>query len=188
MTDASTQEVKKNLAFVKEVVQRRKKGGMIPLPMAILWGVLSLIGLVLCDVQPRIVGWYWIIVIPANFVVSFLYFWWAAPRGGEMSWRLAREHCLHWIGVSLAIGLLFFLAAVNHFRGMEIAQLALLIGALGYFLGGIHFDRLYILPGILLAGGVIAAVYITTYIWTIVGLAFCVGLILPVAIRACRHG
>lgn len=191
MTEASPRDVERieqDLAYVKGAVERRERNPRVPLPMAVLWGMAGLVGLGLCDFYPRIVGWFWLIAIPASFALSFLYYWRYGDRSGEVNRRLSNSEIMHWGGLSVAIGVLFLMAYVNRFHGRVIGQLALLLAGLGYYLAGVHFRRTWLWLGLLLVAGAVAALFIISYVWTTVGVLLCLGLVVPAAMRSRRGG
>jgi len=182
------EQIEQDPAYVKGAVARRERDPCVPPAVAVLWGTVGLVGLALCDFYPRIVGWFWLVAIPATFALSFLYHWRHVGRSGEMNWRLSRSQIMHWGGLSVAIGVLFLMAYVNRFHGRVIGQLALLLAGLGYYLAGVHLRRIWIWLGLLLVAGAVSALFILSYVWTTVGVLLFLGLTVPAVMRSRRSG
>jgi len=188
MTEANVERVGEDLAYVRGALDRRRRSFYLPLPIAVLWGLGCLVGLGICDFLPRVAGWFWMIGSPTGFVVAFLYFWRFGDRSGEVDWRFAKRQILHWGGLTVAIGVLFLMAYFNRLPGRAIGQLALLLVGLGYFLAGVHFGRAWMWPGVLMVAGAVATLMIVAYVWTVLGVSLCVGLIAPAAARRRGNG
>ena len=188
MTEANVERVEEDLAFVRGALDKRRRSFYLPLPIAVLWGLGCLVGLGICDFLPRVAGWFWMIAAPAGFIVAFLYFWLFGDRSGEVDWRSAKRQILHWGGLTVAIGVLFLVAYANRLPGRSVGQLALLLVGLGYFLAGVHFGRAWMWPGVLMVAGAVATLMISSYVWTVLGVLLCVGLIAPAVSRRRPNG
>ena len=111
----------------------------------------------------------WPIASISCFLLTLLIGRRKAREAGEINRREMRMHALHWgsLFVFSASGL--SIAVHNGMDGQGIGQILTLCGGAGVFLGGLHLDRRFTLPGAMLVIGAAAIDFLDAYPWTIVG-------------------
>lgn len=112
---------------------------------------------------------YWPIASICCFLISLQIGRREACDAGEVNRGEMRLHALHWgsLFVFSASGL--SIAVHNGMDGQGIGQILTLCGGAGIFLGGLHLDRRFTLPGAMLVIGAAAVDFLGAYPWTIVG-------------------
>ena len=177
MNETTARQIGEDLAFVREALQRRRALGIADVALNVMWGAICMIGLILADFR---LGWilgYWIVAGAAGWVTSVALGVWSQRRSGEGSGRRGRRETLHWGMFSVAVLALFFIGLQCGYHGWQLGQIALLLGGTASVLAGVHIDRSWLLPGLVLVAGAVASVYLLShYIWTIVGVAVFVAL------------
>lgn len=173
-------DVKKDLAYVREALERADAGDAPP-SIYLLWAVLGGFGFCLIGVRPEWAGLYWPVAGPLGGVISY----WLGSRWGRRvgqgSRRIARYHALHWIGVLVAIGLAVVLGGAGFLTGEALGRVILLILALGWYLAGIYLVRRYMWIGLVVAAGLVAMLLVPGFGWVFFGLIFAASLLLAAA-------
>lgn len=168
--------VRDDLGYVRDVVHRSERSAF-PRGIAYLWAAIGLVGFSLIDFAPERVGLYWSIASPVGFLVSAWLGWRHARDAGQESARDGRSHMLHWGGLVVAIFLLYPLIAQSALQGKAIAQVILLVVALGYFLAGVHLVPALRWAAAAMAAGYLATITLDGFAWTALGVLFALGLI-----------
>ena len=188
MSETNTQQIEQDLAFVKDAIRRRQAEAGLPLPIALVLGLLCLVGFPVADFAVRYVWHFWAIASPLWFVLCMLLGWRFARQTGELDWAEGRRHILHWAGVLAAWLVVFLGAALGIFRGPAIGPTILLVLALGYYLAGIHLARICLWLGLLMAAGAVVLMFVHQYVMTVLGVLLCVGFIVPPLVRKFHRG
>jgi hypothetical protein len=95
----------------------------------------------------------------------------AAVAMGEYDRETGARMGLHWSSIFYGAVPVVCLAIAGKINGQETGQLLLLISGLVYFLAGVHFDRRWMLPGVVMIAGAALLTYLTRYGWTVLGVA-----------------
>lgn len=172
----ATTDVRDDLGYVRDVVSRSERGAF-PRAIAYLWAAIGVVGFSLIDFAPERVSLYWMIAAPVGFVFSAWLGWRQARIVGQESAREGSRHMLHWGALLAAIFLLAPLIAQGALQGETIAQVILVIVALGYFLAGVHLAPALRWAALAMAIGYVVTVTIDGFAWTALGVLFAVGLI-----------
>ena len=177
-----------DLRFVKDAVARKEHESMAtPMWVPILWGSVALAGCVINDFNPRYAPLYWGVVPLLAFAASWLIGGRQAVAIGEYDRETGAKIGLHWSSIFYAAVPVVCLAAAGKIDGQETGQLLILISGLVYFLAGVHFDRRWMLPGIVMIAGAALLTYVTRYGWTTLGVLLFFALTLGFARPAPRR-
>ncbi len=168
MNDANS--VAANLQFVKDAVARKERdNGMTPMWVPVLWGTIALVGCVINDFDPRFSWMYWGIVPTLGFLACWIVGGRAALAMGEYDRETGMKIGLHWGTIFYGAIPIVCLAVAGKIDGQEAGQLLILISGIVYFLAGVHFDRRWMLSGIVMILGATLLTYVTRYGWTTLG-------------------
>jgi len=100
-------------------------------------------------------------------------------RMGESDRRMGHRHLMHWGTIFLAMIALCVLAAKHRVSGEGVGQVSTLIVGVVYFLAGVHFDRNWLVSGVLLIFGAAAITFVPRYPWTLLGAVVCLAIAVP---------
>ena len=179
MSDA-TQQVAADLEFVKQAVERREREGrsrLSPRWLGVMWGMIVLAGCTWNDLSPQTCWVFWAIVPPLAWGTSSALLGKQAFITGEYDAATGRRMGLHWSTCFFAGMPVVLLALARRIDWYTMGQLLILISGIVYYLGGVHFDRRWIAPGLVMMVGAAALTYVHRGIWTAVGAATCVALV-----------
>lgn len=169
--------ISEDLGYVRNIV-RRAATPAFPPAIAYLWAAIGAVGFSLIDIAPAQVGIFWSIAAPAGFIISMWLGWQHSRRVGQESRRFGTRHMLHWGALLATVFLLYPLIVSGQLRGETIAQVILLIVALGYFLGGIHLVPALRWAALAMLLGYLVTVTIDGFAWTALGILFAAGLVI----------
>jgi hypothetical protein len=147
-----------------------------PSTLYFLWAAIVLIGFALVDFQSNWVPRYWAVAGPAGFFASAYMGWRHARRLGQASASDGRRHVLHWGAVLFAVALAVLRRVRGGMPSEQLHAVILLVLALGYVTAGLHLDRPLLWVGLLMAAGFVLVTLVSSYAWTVVGIALAVGL------------
>ena len=166
-----------DLQFVKDAVARKERdANRTPIWIPVLWGTVALIGCVINDFNPRYSWMYWGIVPTLAFLASWLIAGRAALAMGEYDRDTGIRVGLHWGTIFYGAVPVVCLAFAGKINGQEAGQLLILISGIVYFLAGVHFDRRWMLSGIVMILGAALLTYVTRYGWTTLGVLLFIAL------------
>lgn len=166
-----------DLRFVKDAVARKELGAnRTPMWIPFLWGTLALVGCVINDFNPQYAWLYWGIVPPIGFLASWLIAGCGALAMGEYDRETGIRVGLHWSSIFYGAIPVVCLAFAGKIDGQEAGQLLILISGIVYFLAGVHFDRRWMLSGIVMILGAALLTYVTRYGWTTLGVLLFIAL------------
>jgi len=169
-------QLQSDIAYVRETVNRVGPA-RAPASIPLLWAAITAVGFPLADFAPSRVGLFWMIAGPAGFVASALLGWRDARQRGQLNRAEGARWSAHWASLLLAIFLAVLLLKSGQLTQKGFDALILLLLALVYFLAGVHLESrlLWIAP--LLAGSYIVVLFVTGYVWTIVGAVLAIALV-----------
>lgn len=180
-------DVKDDLGYVRDVVHRSERSAF-PSGIAYLWAAIGLVGFSLIDFAPDRVPIFWTIASPAGFLASAWLGWRHTRAAGQESAREGKRHLLHWGALVVAVFLLYPLIAQDALSGESIAQVILLIVALGYFLAGVHLIPALKWAALAMAAGYVVTIVIDGFAWTALGVLFAAGLVLSARLAGDHRG
>jgi hypothetical protein len=139
----------------------------VALAVAIVMVVLAVVGVGLTTSDRAIASTYWMALVPVYGLLCVAVAWVRANRGEGGVGVVARQ-VLHWLGIAAAVWLDFFIRRAGEETGVAAGFTALLLLALGCFLAGVHFERLFAVVGLLLTATLLAVVRADQFLWPIV--------------------
>lgn len=175
--------VQSDVNFVREVIARSEHHST-PASIYLLWAAIILIGFPMVDFAPRYVGLFWMIVGPIGGLISFFLGRRASLNAGLIRKSTGIRYALHWTGLMGAILLLvlYFALEPGTLSHDTFGQIILLLLAFAYFLAGVHLDRPMLWAGLLMAGGYVTLIFVSTYTWTITGVVVAMAMALSAVV------
>ena len=171
-----TQRLEADLVYVRDAL---RQSGDVGSPAAIwyLWAVISLAGFALLDFAPQYAPHFWLPAGPLGFLASAWLGWRHARAVGQLSRHDASRHVLHWGALLVAILMLVPLAGTGALSGPTLGRVILVVIALAYALAGLHHTRPLAWVALALALGYGATFFLDRYVWTAIGIAGAIGLV-----------
>lgn len=151
--------------------------------LLLLLMVLSAVGIGITDFAPEYGFRYWMAMVPAFGIASTIAAWTRSQRAGIPGATVIRSQLFHWIGLALAVEVIFLLQRTGRLNDTDAGLVALLSLGLTTFLAGVHFDWRLCLVGLLLGGVVALAGLLEQYLWMLLIPAVLVVGILLVRLR-----
>ena len=174
MNPETAEKIEQDMSFVRAAVTVRDQRQYGPVATVVLWATLIGIGFTLLDFYPRVAMWFMFIAPPLGYFAS-------AWLGGRAERRIGvmanRTHTVHWGFVFVLTAAMLSIASRHQVSGQMMGQLMTLVSGAACFFYGLHLDRRYLWPGIVLVLGSAASGYIEPYPWTMVGLVTAASLI-----------
>jgi len=99
-----------------------------------------------------------------------------------MTWTIG-QLALLWIGVFVAIQLVYFFITTGRFANADTGLVNGLILALGTFICGVYVNWRLMVVGVALAFATVAAAYVEEYLWVLLGVALLAVALLVVGSR-----
>lgn len=166
-----------DLQFVKDAVERKERdANRTPMWIPVLWGFVVLAGCLINDFNPRYAWTYWGVVPGLAFLASWMIGGRAALASGEYDRTTGIRVGLHWSTIFCGAVPVVCLAFAGRIDGQEAGQLLILVSGIVYFLAGVHFDRRWMLSGIVMILGAALLTYVTRYGWTTLGVLLFIAL------------
>ena len=173
MPEENSTPVSKDAAIEKDLPPRYFGIYEIVIMMLI---TLSIIGIGITDFSPADSYKYWVAMVPI-FCGGCFILEWSRVRGRGFKWTtLLRTQLLHWVGLLVAVRLVFEMLHKGRLDNENTGLVVLLLLALSTFIAGIHLGWRLCLVGVFLAIALVAATYLEEYVWVllIIGLAILV--------------
>jgi hypothetical protein len=168
--------VQSDLQYIRKAVETRRSEAL-PMPIAVYWAIVGLIGFALVDFAPERTGLFWLIAAPVGFVFSTWAGWRDGRARGDVDRTEGARIAWHWVGMMAVILLAAMLVNNGQVEPEAFGRLTLLIVAFSYFTAGLHSERILVWIGVLLAAGFVALSFVHTYVWTTLGLLLCIALL-----------
>ncbi len=112
---------------------------------------------------------YWLVVLLAYAAFSLARSWIDARKHHESIWSQIYLHVFHWLGALVALYIVFMFEHYEILTRDAASDVSLIILALASYLAGLHFERLFLLLGIILAAMAVAGSFVEQYtLWMIV--------------------
>lgn len=182
----SPAELADQLRYLREAVDTRDRPRDPSLPLAVLWAMLTTAGFALVDLRPQWVGAYWLAVAPLGLLASAWLGRRAATRSGVRRAGIAARQVLHWGLILPAWAAVVAIAVAHRLPGAVVGSFMALVVGIVWFLGGLHLDRRFLVPGGLLIAGAAALPLLPLLPWTLLGAAVG-GALIVAAARARVH-
>ena len=131
--------------------------------------VLAFIGVAASDVSTRSQS-YWSLIAIVFGLICLGLDWVHEPRGTDW-WKDALRTLVHWLGVLLAIELVYLLIAAGRLGNASVGLMNGALLALGTFTSGVHSNWRVALIGIALGLATAAVAYVERYLWVLLLLA-----------------
>jgi hypothetical protein len=168
MSEDSPTAVSKDAAIKKGLLHRFL--GIYEIVIIVLIA-LSIIGIGITDFSPADSYKYWVAMVPI-FCGACLILEWSRVRGKGYKWTtILRTQLLHWVGLLVAVRLVFEMLHKGRLDNENTGLVILLLLALSIFLAGIHLGWRLCLVGGFLGLALVAATYLEEYVWILVIIA-----------------
>ncbi len=150
--------------------------------------VLSLVGIGITDFSPARSYWYWFAMAPI-FACACLIIEWSCVRGEGKNWLgILRTQLLTWLGLLIAVQLVFLLLRAGRLTYESTGLVILLLLALTTFIVGINLGYQLCLLGGFLGITLLIVAYLEQYVWVVLLVAMLgVGATFFVLKRRYRH-
>jgi hypothetical protein len=162
-------KIESDIGYVKDLVVK-SDNSVSPASLYVVWGVILIVGFSLIDFAPRWLGLFWMIAGPAGGLLSGYLGYKAGASKGQMDREVGIKHALHWGGMMVIVFLAVLLALKGLVHGVVNSQVILLVVALGWWTAGVHFDRIFLWLGGIMALGFLGTLFVDRYVWTAMGL------------------
>ena len=130
---------------------------------------LALIGMGLTETTKGGGALYWLIVLWIYALFSLARAWMRAREQHDSVWSEIHLHFFHWLGALVALHIVFLLERNDIMNRDAASDASLVILALSSYLAGLHFERLFVLIGIVLAIMAVVGAFVEQYtLWLIV--------------------
>ena len=173
-----TQKFEEDVAFVREAVEKRDRRQYNSIAIAVLWAIILTAGYIINDFRPEVSRLFWPIAASIGFLISI----WIGVRAKRVEGIAKRsdeaKHVLHWISLFFTTTAIAFIALRHGLDGWVMGQFMTLIVGVTWYLGGLHLDRRFLLPGVVSIVSAPAVDYLAPYPWTMAGLAIVASLII----------
>jgi hypothetical protein len=183
MTDV--QQVKDDLRFVREAIDRRSPMGRENVLAYFYWAFYVLVGYFLLDINPKWAGFFFLGGAVFGFGLMGFISRRLRKRGGEINHAQGRRSGLHWgggiVGGWIAVNLLA--VVIPALRGPAGGQVMVVLFGMVYFLWGVHVDKSFLVLGPIMMICAILIGFVPHYPWTLLGAVIAFGLVIA-GIRA----
>lgn len=144
MTDADTGSLSKETGIRNTLKRYLGPDGVI----MILLVLLSIVGIGITDFSPLLSHWYWLAMVVVIGIACIVMEWSRARKKSLNATTLIKKEVFIWLGVLVAVNLVYFLFHSGRLDSENTGLVILLILALATFLAGLRQDwRLCLLGG-----------------------------------------
>ena len=127
--------------------------------------LLSIIGIGIVDYFPQYSRHYWFAMVMV-FAVACLILEWSRARSKGQKWTIiAKTQLLLWVGLLLAVQIVFLLQRTRGLNNENTGLIILLLLALTTFFAGINLGWRLLIVGIFLGVALIGAVFLDQFAW-----------------------
>jgi hypothetical protein len=163
MTDTNTGNLPKETGIRNTLKQYLGPDGII----MILLVLLAIVGIGITDFSPQLSHWYWLAMVVITGIACIVMEWSRARKKGLSATTILKKEVFIWLGVLVAVNLVYFLFHSGRLDSENTGLVILLILALATFLAGLRLDwRLCLLGGVL-SGALILATYLEEFLWIV---------------------
>jgi hypothetical protein len=159
-------------------VRRALVGAVVGLVMI----ALAFAGIAASDVSALRTQGYWTLLTIGFAVASLVMDWLHSEHGWRMT-KSAMQLALLWVGVFVAIELVYFFIAAGRFTNADTGLVNGLILALGTFACGVYVNWRLMVVGVAVGLATVVAAYVEQYLWVLLGVALVAVAVLVVGAR-----
>jgi hypothetical protein len=163
MTDTNTGSFPKETGIRNTLKRYLGPDGII----MILLVLLAIVGIGITDFSPLTSHWYWLAMVVVTGIACLVMEWSRARKKGLSATTLIKKEVFIWLGVLVAVNLVYFLFHSGRLDSENTGLVILLILALATFLAGLRQDWRLCLLGVLLGGALILATYLEEFLWIV---------------------
>ena len=165
MEATNVKKLSEDMTFLREVVRESGRTQCRSIALAVLWAVIIGTGYALLDFNLRAAMWFWGIAPAVGFIASF-----GMGRRGELLCGVERgrglTYPLHWGSMFVIALAILMISHSGNLPGKAIGQLFTLTSGVVAYLAGLHLDRRFLLPGVILVLGAPLIDFVGPYPWT----------------------
>ena len=130
---------------------------------------LALIGMSLTQATKGGGALYWLILLWIYALFSLARAWLQARKRHEPIWSEIHLRFFHWLGALVALHLIFLLERHEILSRDAASDTSMVILGLSSYLAGLHFERMFLLIGIVLAIMAVIGAFVEQYtLWLII--------------------
>jgi len=133
----------------------------------ILLGLLALVGIGMTDFSPQLSHWYWLAMVLVTGIACVVMEWSRGREKGLTGMVIIKHEVVTWLGVLVAVNLVYFLLHSGRLDSENTGLVILLILALATFLAGLRLNWRLCILGVLLGGTLILAAYLEEFLWIV---------------------
>ena len=133
----------------------------------IMLGLLALVGIGMTDFSPQLSHWYWLAMVLVTGIACVVMEWSRGRKKGLTGMVIIKHEVVTWLGVMVAVNLVYFLLHSGRLDSENTGLVILLILALATFLAGLRLDWRLCILGVLLGGTLILAAYLEEFLWIV---------------------
>ena len=161
------------------VPPHERRSWTVVLVVSALMVLFAMIGVGLTTARSSYAQTYWVVLVPVFGLLCVVTAWRRSGPDHPVDTRAVLRQVFHWLGITVAVALTFFIRQTGEETAEATALTSLLILSLGCFLAGIHLELLFVPVALLLTLTGVLVVKAEQYLWLIflVGGALLVGLI-----------
>jgi len=163
MTDTGADSLPKETGIRNTLKRYLGPDGVI----MILLVLLAIVGIGFTDFSPLTSHWYWLAMVVVVGIACIVMEWSRSRKKGLSAATIVKKEVFIWLGVLVAVNLVYFLFQSGRLDSENTGLVILLILALATFLAGLRLDWRLCLLGVLLGGALILATYMEEFLWIV---------------------
>jgi hypothetical protein len=189
MTTQDINDLAQDLHYVREAVQTSRAMQYRSMTIPLLWAAVIAVGFTINDFcRPETVGLYWAIVSPIAGILSG----WPGMHverstGVQSNKQDGRRIAFHWLTILAGFIAVVIITTSRELDAQLTGQLMTLVFGIVYFLGGLHLDGRFLIPGLAAIFGSAAIGHLGPFSWTIVGAVIACALIASAVWKKGHH-
>lgn len=145
--------------------------------------LLDVIGIGLTEFAQRYSHWYWLAMVVLTGVACAFIARFGSSSAELNTVRKIRMEVLFWLGVLVAVNLVYFMYGAGRLDSENTGLVILLLLALSTFLAGLRLGWQLCLLGGLLAVALVFATYLEEYLWLVLLVGLGAGTVMYVRLR-----
>jgi hypothetical protein len=171
MASDARQQYAEDITFVRQAVESRNRLHYGSVAVAVLWGIMIMIGFALSDFNYRLVPWFWTLGGTAAALLTWRMDYRAVRATGVTEHGQRLRNAMHWPIIFVAAVPIFLMVSKYQLPSSSIGPLFALISGIVWYLGGVNLDRRFLAPGAMMIIGSGLIPYLGPYPWTMLGVA-----------------
>jgi hypothetical protein len=129
--------------------------------------LLALFGVGLTTTSSTFAPTYWVLLVPVYGLLCIGTAYLRTGHGKTLDRMAVVRQLAHWVGVSIALGLDFYVRGSGEETGIASGLNAMIVLALGCYLAGVHLETLFLPVGGLLTLVLIIVAKADQYLWVV---------------------